>query len=458
MFKNTFLYNKILFLFKSSNSSLRSHQVKKNIIISLFIKGANIVTGFLMVPLVLHYIDNFQYGIWITLSSIIGWFGFFDIGLGHGLRNKFTEAVAKGDKALAKIYVSTTYAALAIASTMLFVFFLLINKHINWLAVLNIKDSLSIGSDDLSILCLIVFSTFCFSFVLRLITTVLAANQESGKASVFDFLGSLVNLVSVYVLTKTTSGSLITLVVVLSTSSILILITSSLWFYNTKYKEFAPSFKHIDVKKIHDLFGLGLNFFILQIAVLLLYQTNNIIIANLFGPAEVTTYSIVYRYFNYILMIFTIVLAPLWSAFTEAWHKNDINWVLKVVKRLKQIYFLFVAMGLGMLAVSNPFFKIWLGSKIEIPFLLSAFVLLYILINLWGSIFSTFMNGVSRVRLQVIVGVSSSILNVPLAIYLGNKFGVQGIIMANILVSLPGVILYPIYVGRILEKRRIEIG
>jgi len=194
MFKNTFLYNKILFLFKSSNSSLRSHQVKKNIIISLFIKGANIVTGFLMVPLVLHYIDNFQYGIWITLSSIIRWFGFFDIGLGHGLRNKFTEAVAKGDKALVKIYVSTTYAALAIVSTMLFVFFLLINKHINWLAVLNIKDSLSIGSDDLSILCLIVFSTFCFSFVLRLITTVLTANQESGKASVFDFLGSLVNL------------------------------------------------------------------------------------------------------------------------------------------------------------------------------------------------------------------------------------------------------------------------
>ena len=36
----------------------------------------------------------------LTLSSIIGWFAFFDIGFGNGLRNKFAEAIAKGDHQL----------------------------------------------------------------------------------------------------------------------------------------------------------------------------------------------------------------------------------------------------------------------------------------------------------------------------------------------------------------------
>jgi hypothetical protein len=34
-----------------------------------------------------------RYEIWLTLSSIVGWFSFFDVGLGHGLRNKFAPSL-----------------------------------------------------------------------------------------------------------------------------------------------------------------------------------------------------------------------------------------------------------------------------------------------------------------------------------------------------------------------------
>lgn len=48
------------------------------------------------------------------MSSIVGWFVFFDVGLTQGLRNRFAEARAKGDEELARNYVSTTYAILGI--------------------------------------------------------------------------------------------------------------------------------------------------------------------------------------------------------------------------------------------------------------------------------------------------------------------------------------------------------
>ena len=57
-------------------------KAKKNIAAAFFIKGLNIAIGLMLVPLTINYLNPTKYGIWITLSSIIGWFSFFDIGLG----------------------------------------------------------------------------------------------------------------------------------------------------------------------------------------------------------------------------------------------------------------------------------------------------------------------------------------------------------------------------------------
>ena len=92
----------------------RSVKAKRNILASIFIKGISIAINLVLVPLTIDYVNPSRYGIWLTLSSIIGWFSFFDIGLTQGLRNKFAEAKTKGDDAIAQVYVSTTYAILAI--------------------------------------------------------------------------------------------------------------------------------------------------------------------------------------------------------------------------------------------------------------------------------------------------------------------------------------------------------
>ncbi len=89
----------------------RSIKAKKNIIASFFIRGISIAISLILVPLTINYVNPSRYGIWLTLSSIIAWFSFFDIGLTQGLRNKFAEAKAKGNDELAQIYVSTTFPA-----------------------------------------------------------------------------------------------------------------------------------------------------------------------------------------------------------------------------------------------------------------------------------------------------------------------------------------------------------
>ena len=75
----------------------RSVRAKKNIVSSLIIKGISIGISFFSLPITLNYVDSTTYGVWLTISSIVGWFVFFDIGLTQGLRNRMAEAKAKGD-------------------------------------------------------------------------------------------------------------------------------------------------------------------------------------------------------------------------------------------------------------------------------------------------------------------------------------------------------------------------
>ena len=84
----------------------RSRKSVFNIILSFGAKGITIVTQMMIVPLTINYVNPTQYGIWLTLSSIIAWISFFDLGFGNGMRNKVAEAKAKGNTELAKLFVS----------------------------------------------------------------------------------------------------------------------------------------------------------------------------------------------------------------------------------------------------------------------------------------------------------------------------------------------------------------
>src|SRR6184192_3446730 len=132
----------------------RSVQAKKNILFSFIIKGLSICISLVLVPLLINYINASRYGIWLTLSSIVSWFSFFDIGLTQGLRNKFAESKAKNDVKGAQIYISTTYAVLGIIFGLLWIIFLIVNNFLNWSTLLKLPQDMA---SEVSILAIIVF-------------------------------------------------------------------------------------------------------------------------------------------------------------------------------------------------------------------------------------------------------------------------------------------------------------
>ena len=445
-------YANILGLITSGHE--RSVKAKKNILASLIIKGCSMAVSLLLVPITIHYINPSRYGIWLTISSIVAWFSFFDIGLTQGLRNKFAEAKAKGEDNLAQILVSTTYAILAIVFSSVWIVFLIINHFLNWAKILNISDSMQ---SEISILAVIVFTFFCVQFVLRIITTLLVADQQPAKSSVLDLLGQILSLVFISILVITTKGSLVKLGIALCISPLLVLIGANLFFFKGSFKKYRPSFSTIKFSYAKGLFNLGVIFFIIQAAGIIQYETANIIIARKFGTLEVTSYNIVYKYFGVLNMIFMIFITPFWSASTEAFQKNDIQWIKNGIRKYNQLNIGMFLVGCLMLIFSELMYRLWLGEgKVTISFSLSLWGFLFFNVSMFASKYVNFLNGINALRIQFWATLFSPLIYIVIALVLIRYYnmGVYSLFIASIIANFNGYLLAPLQYYQIIIKNK----
>ena len=441
--------NKLSSILRKDNE--RSSKIIKNILISFFVKGGSIIIGLLLIPLTIDYVSPIQYGIWLTISSIIGWMTFFDIGLGNGLRNSLANAMALKEYDKARVYVSTTYAALFLISTAMFVLFWFVNPHIDWRGFLNIPNTVS---DNIENILLIVLCSFCFQFIAQLINTVLTAMHEPAMAGLISFFGQLGVLITILILKHTIPGSLKVLVIALTSIPILALVGASLFFYSSKFKDIAPSFKHVDFKSIKAVLNVGGVFFVIQIGALVLFQTSNIIITKIINPAAVTNFNVAYKLFSVIIMLFNIVMTPYWSAFTDAYARSDYEWMKINLKNVRKVWLFLCVIPIPFVCLVSPYiFHLWVGDKVDISSGLIWTMGLYVIGHTVITLNCFFLNGIGKLRIQLLLYIVVCILNIPLSVFLATKFGTVGVVLSNIIVfSFMGVILW-IQSNKIVNRR-----
>jgi O-antigen/teichoic acid export membrane protein len=424
----------------------RSVKAKRNIILSLLFKGQSVIVGFIMVPILLNQLDAERYGIWLTLSSIVGFASFFDFGLGNGLRIFFAKAVAQENRKLAKSYVSTTYITLSLIFLSVLGIFHVVNPYLNWAGILN---SQGMTPGELSLLALVVGTLFIVRFLFELIGTLLVADQRSGLGKSFGPMGNLAALLIILVLIRINlADSLINVAVVLVGSPVIVLIIATIYFFSTDYKQYRPSFKYFQLSQVKSLLGLGTKFFIIQLGAIILMTTDNVIVAQLFGPEEVVVYQVASKYMGITMLIYIILLSPIWSAVTEAYYRKDFNWILNTIQRYQKIAVGFIAITIVLIMGSEFFYEIWLSKKVVIPLSITLCWGLNSCLRFYGGLYNAFVQGTGKVYVSVIVAITTILCNIPLSILFGKYFGLgsTGVILAtNVSVVINSLVMYVQY-------------
>ena len=438
------------------NGSERSLIVKKNILQSFGFKVVSIILSLLVVPLTIDFISAEQYGIWLTVSSIVAWISYFDLGLGHGLRNRYAECKAQGNTQLAKHYVSTSYAVFSVIFISLFLIFFIVNSFLDWQSFLKITQ---LKNEQLQYLMLILVGFFCLTMIFKVINSLLLGDQKTAFASGISVAEQFISLVVVFVLTKTAPPNINYLAYASYGVPCIVLLVISLALFSKKglFQEYRPSLSSVDFHLTRGLLGLGVKFFVVQVSLLVIFQFVNIILSRNCGQIAVAQYNLSFKYFNMLHMGEVIVLTPFWSAFTDAYFKQDYTWMKSIYKKLNHFTILSVPVVIIMVLLAPFFFKVWLHNSIEVPYILNICMATYIIAMLYASLQMYLLNGLGKVNIQLIVYVVFAVISIPLMNLMSKIIGMYGVLIILTVVYSVQAIVGGVQIRKILNKNAIGI-
>jgi O-antigen/teichoic acid export membrane protein len=428
----------------------RTRKIGRNIFSSSIYRVVSMAASFVMVPVLLEWLGAEKYGVWLTVQAVMGWFVLFDLGLGNGLRNKMAEALANGDHDQVRVYVSTAYAIISLISVALMLLYALVYYQIDWVWVFNAPPGVA---GDLRRTMTLVYIFFCLQFVFQLVKMIWMADQRPALSALVNMVATVVSLVLIFLAVRYFEPHLEWVAWAVSGSNMALLLAANWLAFAGKYKKYRPSFRLVRREHVKSLTGIGVQFFILQGAALIVFATDNMIISQVIGPGEVPAYNIAYKYFNLVMVVFTLITVPYWSAFTDAFHQNDKEWIANTIKSLNRIWG-FLVIGIIIMLLAAPLvYELWVGDQVDIPFNLSLSFALFVALSSGVAIYSNFLSGVGKIRFSIYHAVFVSVINIPLSFLLAGPLGLgsTGVILASVIGLIPRVIIQPIQYRKIMN-------
>jgi O-antigen/teichoic acid export membrane protein len=395
-----------------------------------------------------------QFGVWSTLLTIMTWIFLFDLGIGNGLRNKVTEALAKGKIIDAKKYISAGYTLIGIVMFFLWIFFTIGSFFISWQIIFNTS---AIEESTLRFTFQIVVFFVLFNFWLNIVSVLLSAIQKTSIIALGQMISNVISLLLILILPIYIDLSINNIAFVYGFSIVFSSIVNSLWFYR-KHKDLMPCF-YINTEIMSPLLSLGIQFFIIQVAVVIIFTTDKIMITQLFGPKYVTQYEIIFKLFSVITIIHTLISAPLWTAYTDAFQRDDVKWIKLMIRKQITIFIGIVVSAIVLSIFAGSIIKLWIGNDFVVSDSLIVVMAIFVIIYTWNGVYAMFINGVGDIKIQLYISIIAMVINIPLTILLTKYygFGLNGVVLSNIISLMFAAVILPIQVRRIINKKENRI-
>lgn len=257
---------------------------------------------------------------------------------------------------------------------------------------------------------------FLLIFILKLLGNVASAHQDPFIEKLINTSISAGALITVLILIILHISNIISVSLWWTVSSVLIWIAFSIFLYSHRYVSVCPNFSFISKKHFKSLISLGLQFFVIQISLVIINGSTNFIIAHYISAADVVVYNAIYKLFSVANILYTIIIAPTWPAFVDAIEKKEIPWIKKTVKQMIKIWIGITLCMFCILLFSKHIFFIWLGDKVSIPFTLSVLLFLYFTGITFGGVFNMYVNATGKLKVQMISWIFITVLYIPIVI------------------------------------------
>ena len=424
--------------------------MKDNVVWSFFLKAIGVGLSFVVLPLTINYLTVVEYGVWVTLFTIMNWVNILDLGIGLGMRNKLAAAVAQNDIDGIKKSISTGIISLILIGGCLIVIFVVIAQFVQFQVIFNTKE---IIEEELYRSSILAGIFVIVSFSLSTINHMYFAYQKSAVTGIISITSSIILLLFLIILKMTDYHGIIYFVIAFGCSMIIAKVIFFIIFFY-KRKDIVPSWRFFSKEMLKKITNVGVRFFIIQLCGVFSLLMTNMLITQLVGPEYVRTYDVVFKVLNFVVIVQNLVLSPLWSAYTAAYAQRDYVWMKRVYYKT---YIMIIPLLLMLFLAANyidTIIYIWMNININASTMLVVYMVLYNVLSLITENSCALLNGIGKLDLQVIVAVIMAVTTIPIA-YIAVNFlhmGLEGIIATMTLEILIGAIAMPIQILKFFKK------
>ena len=396
---------------------------------ALLHRGVALLVSLVSLPLTTRYLGPERYGIWVTVSTSIGMLAALDLGIANSLTNRISHAYASGDDAVAQHYYATAvWISTAIAA------FLGLVGWILWphLHLDNLVRTSTPGlAHQASVCYAIAFLFFLLGFPLNLSHRVLGGFQKTQIVNYFQILSNVLSLVAIVVGIRFHAG-LPALLMLYSGTLLLGNVVLNAWlnlFWRRNLFPWPTAFRR-DLSK--ELLQSGSGFFILQIAGLVVFNSDNLVIAHYVSAADVVPYSITWRLATYATVIMNAVQPSLWPAYTEAYARGNYDWVRRTFwLTLRSTMLIAFACLAGLAVFGRPLIHWYIGPQAVPGWALLLAICSWMLVSTFMDVEACLLAAVDRIRLQGILSVIAAGINLVVSIYLAKRIGPLGVVLGT---------------------------
>ena len=383
------------------------------------------VANLIAIPLYINYLGVDQYGVWITIFSLVGVIALFEIGVDqYVVASLSTES---GDLTVATKMVISKVLLIKIYTSLLYILggIFLYNYY---------RLFISVGVDmtqSMQLIVVVLVSFYVVNLYINLYNSLLISKQKFQFINIVTAVFSVLAIILALGMLNLGYG-IESIPIGLFSASFLQLLIYINYFKDTLN---LSSTKVVFFKKIDkELINYSTSFQVLKIAYYYRNQLINLVINNVIGSYAVTIYSVVTRLSTMTATIINKMIGPLFPQLTIEISKNTAN---KLFIRLNILIVRITIIFATLIYFINPIFiNFWVGSGYEVSRSYLASYLIYYIIIQSMSIYGMVIYSTKKFEkwpFYAVIEVGTSLI---LAIFLGNLYGIVGIISALVISSL----------------------
>jgi O-antigen/teichoic acid export membrane protein len=397
---------------------------------SVSAKGVTLLSSLILVPLTFRHLGPERYGVWMTVTSMIQFLTFADLGIGNGLTLRVAAAQGRDDQedvvksiSCAFFFLLGMCVAICSAVVVLAVFC----PWRSWLGRMSVLPATELGA-----VILILILCTAWSMPLGTALRVQLGCQQGYVADLWNSAGSLVSLAGVLLVIRHFAG-LPALVLAAAGCPVLVLAVNWAAEFGYRQKAFRPRPGLFEAKTALLLASTGLLFFVQQCFGLIYYLSDNLVIARTMGAAAVAQYAIQQRIFS-LGLVTQYLIAPLWPAINEAVSRGDTEWAKRTSRRaICFALLLSVLLATCLLLLSRPLVQRWTGTDPGMPGLLQFGFAAWVVVVGYVATMNALLNRPAVMLRHLGFFGAASLTSLALKIYFARSGWIPGVIWATVI-------------------------